>query len=91
MTKAIFIRGFRPVIHARRGRMLGMRNPLEGPVVGTIQDAIASIVGVMANHFDRGLGLFDARIKRFEGLVRQETSPYRETEGGVLCPHKITD
>ena len=64
-----FMTGFRPVIHARQGRMLGSRNPLDGPVFDTLQDAIDYSNGVMANHFDRGLGLSDARIERFQGMV----------------------
>ena len=64
-----FMTGFRPVIHARKGRMLGIRNPLNGPVFDTLQDAIAFSMGVMADHFDRGLGLSDARIERFKGMV----------------------
>ena len=61
--------GFRPVIHAHQGRMLGSRNPLDGPVFATLQDAIDYSIGVMANHFDSGLGLSDARNVRFKGMV----------------------
>jgi hypothetical protein len=64
-----FMTGFRPVIHARQGRMLGSRNPLDGPVFDQLQDAIDYCIGVMADHFDRGLGLSDARIERFKGMV----------------------
>jgi hypothetical protein len=64
-----FMTGFRPVISARQGRMLGRRNPLDGPVFDTLQDAIAFSIGVMADHFDRGLGLSDDRIERFKGMV----------------------
>ena len=64
-----FMSGFRPVIHARQGRMLGSRNPLDGPMFDSLQDAIDYSIGVMANHFDRGLGLSDARIERFKGMV----------------------
>ena len=64
-----FMSGFRPVIHARQGRMLGSRNPLDGPVFDTLQDAITFTIGIMADHFDRGLGLSDARIERFKGMV----------------------
>ena len=53
--------GFRPVIHAREGLMLGIRNPLDGPVFDRLEDAIDYCIGVMANHFDRRLGLSDAR------------------------------
>ncbi len=61
--------GFRPVISARQGRMLGSRNPLDGPVFNTLPDAITFTIGVMPDHFDRGLGLSDARIERFKGMV----------------------
>ncbi len=61
--------GFRPEISARQGRMLGSRNPLDGPVFATLQDAIDYSIGVMADHFDRGLGLSDAQIERFKGMV----------------------
>ena len=64
-----FMTGFRPVIHAREGLMLGSRNPMDGPVFDTMQDAITFSMGVMADHFDRGLGLSDTRIERFKGMV----------------------
>ena len=54
--------GFRPVIHARQGRMLGSRNPLDGPVFDRLEDAIDYSIGVMADQFDRGLGLSDLRL-----------------------------
>ena len=49
--------------------MLGSRNPLDGPVFDTLQDAITFTIGMMADHLDRGLGLSDARIERFKGMV----------------------
>jgi hypothetical protein len=58
-----FMTGFRPVISARQGRMLGSRNPLDGPVFDRLEDAIDYCIGVMADHFDRGLGLSDAPWK----------------------------
>ena len=64
-----FMTGFRPVISARQGRMLGSRNALDGPVFERLQDGITFTIGVMADHFDRGLGLSDARIERFKGMV----------------------
>ncbi len=71
MTKPplTFMTGFQPVISARQGCMLGSRNPLDGPVFDTLQDAIDYSMAVMADHFDRGLGLSDARIERFKGMV----------------------
>ena len=64
-----FMTGFHPVITARQGRMLGIRNPLDGPVFDRLQDAIDYSMGVMADHFDRELGLSDTRIERFERMV----------------------
>jgi hypothetical protein len=64
-----FMTGFHPVITARQGRVLGIRNPLDGPVFDKLQDAIVYSIGVMADHFDRGLGLSDAKIERFKGMV----------------------
>lgn len=49
--------------------MLGSRNPLDGPVFDTLQDAVTYSIAVMADHFDRGLGLSDARIEQFKGMV----------------------
>jgi hypothetical protein len=31
--------GYRPVVFARQGRMLGIRQPLDGPVFETLEDA----------------------------------------------------
>jgi hypothetical protein len=33
------ITGYRPVVYAREGRMLGIRQPLDGPVFETLEDA----------------------------------------------------
>ena len=49
--------------------MLGNQNPLDRPVFDRLQDAIAFTIGVMADHFGRGLGQSDARIERFKGMV----------------------
>ena len=64
-----FMTDFPPLITARQGRMLGSRNPLDGPVFDKLQDPIVYSIGVMADHFDRGLGLSDARIERFKGRL----------------------
>jgi hypothetical protein len=55
-----FITGYRPVIHAREGRMLGMQHAA---------DAIAFCMNVTVSHYDSRLGMSDARIERFEGMV----------------------
>lgn len=61
--------GFRPVIQAREVLMLGSRNPLDGPVFETREEAVHWCVQAMLNHFDRGLGMSDARIEQFSGMV----------------------
>jgi len=68
-TAQIHDKGFRPVISARQGRMLGSRNPFDGPVFDTLQDAITFTIGVLADYFDRGLGLSDARLQLFKGMM----------------------
>ena len=65
-----FRTGFRPVIHARQGRILGSRNPLDGPVFDRLEDAIIFTIGVMTDHFEDGIGSSDPRIERFKGAVR---------------------
>lgn len=47
--------------------MLGVRNPLDGPVFEKLDDATTLCMSVMTGHFERGLGMSDARIKPFEG------------------------
>jgi hypothetical protein len=64
-----FIKGFRPVIHAREGRMLGIRQPHDGPVFHMLQEAIAYCMNVMVSHYESRLGMSDASIERFEGMV----------------------
>lgn len=64
-----FISGFRPVVHAREGLMYGMRQPMDGPVFEQLEQAEEWCMDVMIDHYDRRLGLSDARIERFEGMV----------------------
>jgi hypothetical protein len=61
--------GYRPVVHAREGLMLGIRQPLDGPVFETKQDAEHWCIHAMASHYDRRLGMSDARIYAFKGLL----------------------
>jgi hypothetical protein len=61
--------GYRPVLHAREGFMLGIRNPLDGPVFQTYQDALGWCMDVMVSHYERGLGMSEAKIEWFDGLV----------------------
>jgi hypothetical protein len=63
------VTGFRPIVHARQGLMLGIRQPLDGPIFQTLEHAENWCMDVMANHYDRRLGLSDARIEPFKGLV----------------------
>lgn len=63
----VYLKGYAPAVRARQGLMLGIRSPLDGPVFEKLEDAINWCVSVMAGHFDRGLGMSDARITPFEG------------------------
>jgi hypothetical protein len=61
--------GYRPVVRAREGRMLGMRQPLDGPIFETLEDARNWCIHAMISHFDRRLGMSDAHIYPFKGLA----------------------
>jgi hypothetical protein len=61
--------GFRPEVRARQGVMLGIRQPLDGPVFEKLEDARNWCVYAMIDHYDRRLGMSDARIEPFKGLV----------------------
>jgi hypothetical protein len=69
------VRGFRPIVHARQGLMLGIRRPLDGPIFQTIVHADQWCIDVTANHYDRRLGLSDARIEPFKGPVNCFAEP----------------
>jgi hypothetical protein len=64
-----YLTGYRPVVYAREGLMFGMRQPMDGPVFETIELAEHWAFHVMIDHYDRRLGLSDARIKPFKGMV----------------------
>ena len=70
-----FVTGYRPVVRAREGRMFGIRHPLDGPVFQTAQDAEHWCIAVMTSHYDRGLGMSDAHIERFKGMVSSSDTP----------------
>jgi hypothetical protein len=53
---------FRPGVRARQGLMLGIRQPLDGPVLETLEDARNLCVHAMGSHYDRRLGMSDAKI-----------------------------
>jgi hypothetical protein len=61
--------GYRPVVRARQGLMLGIRQPLDGPVFEKLDDARNWCIHAMISHYDRSLGMSDARIEPFKGLV----------------------
>jgi hypothetical protein len=66
------VTGYRPVVHAREGRMLGIRQPLDGPVFEKVEDARNLSIYAMIDHYDRRLGMSDARIEPFKGLADGE-------------------
>jgi hypothetical protein len=61
--------GYRPVVYAREGNMLGIRQPLDGPIFEKLEDAQYWCIHAMISHYDRRLGMADARIERFNGMV----------------------
>jgi hypothetical protein len=67
-----FVKGFRPVVRARQGLMLGIRQPLDGPVFEKLEDARNWCIDAMISHFDRRLGMSDGQIEPFKGLVDGE-------------------
>jgi len=49
-------------VRARDGLMLGIRRPLDGPVSEKLEDARNWCMHAMISHYDRSLGMSDARI-----------------------------
>ena len=64
-----FLIGFRPVVRARQGLMLGIRQPLDGPIFEKLEHAQYWCWYAMLDHYERGLGMSDARIEAFKGTV----------------------
>jgi hypothetical protein len=64
-----YVVGYRPVVHARIGRMLGIRQPLDGPVFDSKHDAEHWCIHAMVSHYDRRLGMSDAKIYPFKGMI----------------------
>ena len=64
-----FMKGYRPAVYAREGRMLGIRQPLDGPVFEELRDAENWCIHAMISHFDRQLGMSDAWIEPFQTMV----------------------
>ena len=58
-TKRIrkMLTGYRPVVHARQGLMLGIRQPLDGPIFEKLEHAEFWCWEVMVDHYDRRLGM----------------------------------
>ena len=63
------ITGYRPAVYARQGLMLGIRQPLDGPVFEKLEHAEYWCWYAMLDHYERGLGMSDARIEAFKGTV----------------------
>lgn len=61
--------GYRPAVYAREGLMLGMCQPLARPVFEKLEDAEYWSISAMVDHFDRLLGMSDAVIRPFKGMV----------------------
>jgi hypothetical protein len=40
--------------------MLGIRQPLDGPIFDTFQEALGWCMDVMLSHYERGLGMPDS-------------------------------
>ena len=64
-----FTTGYRPVIYARHGLMLGIRQPLDGPVFASLEDAEGWCIHAMLSHYESRLGMSDARIESFKGMA----------------------
>jgi hypothetical protein len=62
-------------VHAREGRILGILQPLDGPVFEKLEDAQYWCIYAMIDHYDRLLGMSDARIEPFKDLVNCGPSP----------------
>jgi len=49
--------------------MLGIRQPLDGPIFDILEDAENWCMYAMTDQFDRKLGLADAEVHPFEGIL----------------------
>ena len=56
-------------MYAREGLVLGMRTPFTGPVFETRERAEYWCLDVILDHYQRGLGMSDAKIYPFKGMV----------------------
>jgi hypothetical protein len=64
-----YIIGYHPVVHARQGLMLGIRQPLDGPIFEKLEDAQNWCIHAMISHYDRRLGMSDASITPFKSMA----------------------
>ena len=64
-----FLTGYKPVVRARTGLMLGIRQPIDGPIFEKLGEAQFWAIYAMAEHYVPGLGTSDATIEPFEGMV----------------------
>ena len=82
-----FVKGYRPAVYARHGRMLGIRQPLDGPVFENFEEALHWCIDAMANHYDRRLGMSDGRIESFKGMVdcKPPSDPIRLRDIQRIC------
>jgi hypothetical protein len=64
-----FMTGYRPAVYAREGLVWGMRNPFDGPVFERLEEAEEWCIDVIIEHHYRGLGMSDAEIRPFKGMV----------------------
>jgi len=58
-----------PAVRALQGLTWGMRNPFDGPVFETIEEAEDWCIAVMDEHYYSMEGLSDAKIEPFSGMV----------------------
>ena len=63
------VTGYRPPVYACEGVMLGIRQPLDGPVFQNLEDAEHWCLSARIVHNDRRLVTSDGLIEPFKGLV----------------------
>ena len=61
--------GYRSAVYARQGRMLGIRQPLDGLVFEILEHAEYWCWYAMLDHYERGLGMSDVRIEPFKDML----------------------
>ena len=83
-----YITGYRPIVHASQGFMLGIRQPLDGPVFDKLEHAEYWCWYAMIDHYDRRRGMSDATIELFKGMVHcgsQPTDPAQLRDIERIC------